>query len=156
MSNLWPDASIIILCMQHNIQLCFTFQVMTLVTPSQRWRTYPSFTELCGSVTWTRWKLQPRGSSQMIWTPLTRDAGETSNKVCKVLLKSLSSLSSFHSRTALHLACSKAHKEIIIHLCSLNANVNLQDGDGATPMHKVRTGVVPLTHCSLCICMNKH
>ena len=47
-------------------------------------------------------------------------------------------LSPFHSRTALHLACAKAHKEIIIHLCSLHANVNLQDGDGATPMHKVR------------------
>ena len=46
--------------------------------------------------------------------------------------------SPFHSRTALHLACAKAHKEIIIHLCSLHANVNLQDGDGATPMHKVR------------------
>ena len=52
--------------------------------------------------------------------------------------KVISLLSPFHSRTALHLACSKAHKEIIIHLCSLHANVNLQDGDGATPMHKVR------------------
>lgn len=63
-------------------------------------------------------------------------------KSVKLYLKSLSSWSPFHSRTALHLACSKAHKEIIIHLCSLNANVNLQDGDGATPMHKVRRGGV--------------
>ena len=44
-----------------------------------------------------------------------------------------------HSRTALHLACAKAHKEIIIHLCALHADVNVQDADGSTPMHKVPT-----------------
>lgn len=44
------------------------------------------------------------------------------------------------SRTALHLACAKGAKEIIVYLCShLKSiiDVNLKDLNGCTPMHKV-------------------
>ena len=40
-------------------------------------------------------------------------------------------------RTALHLACAKGEGDIVHHLCSLKATVNVMDSEGATPMHKV-------------------
>lgn len=43
----------------------------------------------------------------------------------------------YNSRTAFHLACFKVDSEIINHLYSLGVNINVQDADGATPMHKV-------------------
>ena len=43
----------------------------------------------------------------------------------------------YNSRTAFHLACFKVDSEIINHLYSLGVNINVQDADEATPMHKV-------------------
>ena len=57
------------------------------------------------------------------------------------------------SRTALHLACSNAHKDIIIHLCVLHADVNVQDADGSTPMHKVHVQTHRMKSKKNCVCV---